>query len=270
MWESGSTERNLKQHHFSCELRITMSCTTVYSITDSQRTSIKSIFSLALGSRALLQTTQEQSSRIFPLLLANTLFFLSLYFSVLLSNSSRTILSFFLARSDSPKLSQWIYEKGPESSSSRGRMPSSIHSHCHFSKGDCGMLQGENILVWTELIELRRWQDKTEIIHLTVTQPNATSAQTLSAVWLMVKQILSVGCWRLCLNICSFFILKLNNVYLGWCFKLFNGLLKMLACRRKATRFNREISNLFYTVGHIQPTLTLKGAGPVRLTFLSV
>lgn len=113
-------ERNLKQHHFSCDLRITMSCITVYSITDSQRTSIKSIFFLALGSRALLQTTQEQSSRIFPLLLANTLFFLSLYFSVFLSNSSRTILSFFLARSDSPKLSQWIYEKGPESSSSRG------------------------------------------------------------------------------------------------------------------------------------------------------
>lgn len=58
-------ERNLKQHHFSCDLRITMSCITVYSITDSQRTSIKSIFFLALGSRALLQTTQEQSSRIF-------------------------------------------------------------------------------------------------------------------------------------------------------------------------------------------------------------
>lgn len=44
MWESGSMERNLKQHHFSCDLRITMSCITVYSITDSQRTSIKSIF----------------------------------------------------------------------------------------------------------------------------------------------------------------------------------------------------------------------------------
>lgn len=191
-------------NNISCELRITMSCITVYSITDSQRTSIKSIFFLALGSRALLQTTQEQSSRIFPLLLANTLFFLSLYFSVLLSNSSRTILSFFLARSDSPKLSQWIYEKGPESSSSRGRMPSSIHSHCHFSKGDCSMLQGKNILVWTELIELCRWQDKTEIIHLTVTQPNAPSAQTLSAVRLMVKQILSVGCWRLWMGFQAF------------------------------------------------------------------
>lgn len=35
----------------------------------------KAFFFLALGSRALLQTTQEQSSRIFPLLLANTLFF---------------------------------------------------------------------------------------------------------------------------------------------------------------------------------------------------
>lgn len=31
-------------NNISCELRITMSCITVYSITDSQRTSIKSIF----------------------------------------------------------------------------------------------------------------------------------------------------------------------------------------------------------------------------------
>lgn len=211
----------------------------------------KAFFFLPLGAERCFKPHRNRAQGFFPLLLAKTLFFLSLYFSVFLSNSSRTILSFFLARSDSPKLSQWIYEKGPESSSSRGRMPSSIHSHCHFSKGDCSMLQGENILVWTELIELCRWQDKTEIIHLTVTQPNAPSAQTLSAVWLMVKQILSVGCWRLCLNICSSFILKLNYVYLGWGFKLFNSLLKMIACRRKATRFSREISNLFHIVVHI-------------------
>lgn len=59
-------ERNLKQHHFSCDLRITMSCITVYSITDSQRTSIKSIFFLPLGAERCFKPHRNRAQGFFP------------------------------------------------------------------------------------------------------------------------------------------------------------------------------------------------------------
>lgn len=97
----------------------------------------------------MLPTKEAQSSWIFPLFWQKALFPVFVTFHLSL-NRQPTMLScsLCLSWSAAPELSQWIYKKGPESSSSCGRMPSSIHSHGAFSKG---AIQGTSSFVWIDL-----------------------------------------------------------------------------------------------------------------------
>lgn len=76
-----------------------------------------------------------------------------------------------------PKLSQWIYEKGPESSSFCGRMPGPIHSQCALSNSRRAKLWGENSSrVNTFKLCTRGWTEE-HMKHHNVIQPNARPSQ---------------------------------------------------------------------------------------------
>ena len=83
------------------------------------------------------QLKLDLSSWIFPLV-GKQPFPVSVFFH-LSPKLQPSILSLLLC---APKLSQWIYEKGPASSCSCGRKPSPIHFLCAFSKGSWSVLRG--------------------------------------------------------------------------------------------------------------------------------